>query len=243
MDQQIVPVPVHIKDKNLYLANFNHAKEHEIRIAYIGRAVDWKMYPVKKIIDNLSRLNYRVRLYIYTNDKNCFTSFLGDIPANLEVIYKVGYWGESLENDLMLNSVSLGYSMGTAALDMAKLGIPTILADFSYGEFPQDYNYRVLHNAGLGNLGENAVEARSDQRLPLAEILKLDRLEWSELSFNFVREKHSIDSCASRLITATGKTFLQASNIPRLKYIPYFLYYLYKRIFKRSEKYFGWGIM
>lgn len=241
-NESIVPLPVYIKDKNIYLKDYSPATESKFNIAYIGRAEDWKMYPVKKIIEDLAVLNTECQLLVYTNDKNFFAKFLGKLPVNVSVDYKVGYSGEKLEQDLIKNKVAFGYSMGTAALDMAKLGIPVILADFSYEEFPKKYYYKLLHHTGLGNLGENAAEVKFGQRLSLAEILDLEKKEWSGLSYSFVCDKHSIDVCSERLIIAVNQTRLNINEVSKLKYIPHFLYYLYKRNFNSDEKFFGWGI-
>ena len=55
--------------------------------------------------------------------------FLGTIVTNLDEIL--------LEHDVV-------FAMGTSALEAAKLGIPSVLMDASYYEFPKDYRYRWL---------------------------------------------------------------------------------------------------
>ena len=48
--------------------------------------------------------------------------------------------------------------MGTAALEGAKLGIPTILLDISYKSIKSEYNYRWLYERDGKTLGDNINE-------------------------------------------------------------------------------------
>lgn len=239
----LVPVPVYTKDENLYLERYSLSKKNKVdSIAYIGRATEWKMFPVKKLIKDLGGLDKEFKVLLYTNDEVAFSEFLGGIPSNISVVYKTGLSGKNLEYDLLASNIKFGFAMGTAALDMAKLGIPTILADFAHSEFPEDYSYRPLHGSRLGSLGENAWDVGSESRYGIDELLSHDLTEWSIKSFNYVIREHSINEIAASLVRVSLNTELTLSDIKGLIFIPHYVQYSYKRLFKKSERYYGWGL-
>jgi len=229
---RVVPIPVFTHEKNLYLEM--RGKEHNkiIKIAYVGRSVDWKIYPVKKIIEDLGRLKINAILIIYTHDERIFSSFFDDIPDCIQVVFKTGFWGDKLEEDLLINNFDFGYAMGTAALDMAKLGVPTILADFAFKDFPEDCKYRLLHSTPLGNLGQDIYEASDLSKISLEEILSLDRCEWSSNSFAFVCNNHSIDICAKKMTECAESSNMFFHNINNLIHVPFVFSFLLRKIIK-----------
>lgn len=240
----VVPVPVNLKKVNLFLKNMINLSS-EVNIAYIGRAVDWKMYPVRKIIKDLEAIGLNVNLHIYTNDTNVFSSFIGSVGKSIVIHYKEGFWGHKLEKDLIDSEINLGLSMGTAALDLARLGIPTLLADYSYSEFPDHYKYRYLFDSVVGSLGEEASEMSSyDLRLSLAEILlDFDAVKLSEKSISYVEENHSISVIASKLIKVAYGSSLSAGDISRNIFKVNFVFYTLRRLKRKQNPCYGWSII
>lgn len=245
-DDVIVPVPVYSKNKNKYLeTGYAHQRcKEKLTIAYVGRAVDWKMNPVIKLVEDLSAFKISAKLIIYTNDGECFSDFVSSSAANVRIEFKEGYWGEKLEQDLFDNSVTIGYAMGTAALDLANLGIPTILADFSIKKFPEAYKYRFLYQTSKGNLGIDVSEADFEDRYTFKDILgELDLDELSHKSYKYVKSNHNIDLVAKNLILVTKNANLELNYLKNFGSRVYLKLYLLKRILKKNNKYFGWGIM
>lgn len=245
-DDVVVPVSVYTKSENIFLSSSApfKTKSSDIVIAYIGRAVDWKMYPVKKLVSDLQELSIKAKVIIYTDDSKKFSEFIDVTSSKLKIEYKEGFWGEVLEKDVLDNQVVLGYSMGTAALDLAKLGIPTILADFSDKDFPSTYKYKFLHQAGIGNLGADVLEVLDDgERHTLESIIEnTDLAKLSAKSFEFVNNMHGIDVTARKLIAAAGASRMELRYLSRLKYKIFFALYLCKRIFNKNSSFYGWGI-
>ena len=116
-------------------------------ITYLGRGNDnWKIYPLIKVLEDLNKSQIRTNLSIITDKTNLFADMIEKyIPYNkVNIEFVTNLYGETLEN-YMLNYSTLHIAMGTSALEGAKLGIPTILIDYSKQKFPDSYKYRWLY--------------------------------------------------------------------------------------------------
>jgi len=108
-------------------------------------------------------------------------------------------------------------SMGTAALEGAAIGLPTILLDISYTKVPETYRFRWLHHASGYELGHTITEADCSSRDTLPDLLDQFSKNYRELSlraFNYVKENHSIRVIASQFKTFTSKSEMRFGNIP-----------------------------
>ena len=219
LNEKIVPVPIIVK-KNEYIEKFNKLRilPSAISIGYIGRATDWKIYPVKKLIIDLSKIKSKnFKLVVYTDDAKHFNETLPS-SQNVEIIFKLNLWGEILNVDILKN-IDLGFSMGTSALEFAKLGVPTLLADFDTDDFPEDYRYRFLHNAENGNLGMRASDKRVylQARMPLVELLEeYNPISESVKCFRYCIDNHEISTVAKKIIIATNATQLKPVHLNKL---------------------------
>ena len=80
------------------------------------------------------------------------------ISLKSKVSYEIHFENEIKANQLdnyLINNCSILFAMGTAALEGAKLGIPTVLLDISYKKISKEYNYRWLYERDGMTLGEN----------------------------------------------------------------------------------------
>ncbi len=140
--QHILPLPIILRDKKQITAEQGAV----IHITYISRGCRiWKVKPVKKLLQDLRRISWQqFHLHIFTDTTELFEAELKDLTdGNVAVEYHLGYTMEPLSGKLRELS-DLHYSMGLACLEGAILGIPTVIADISYGDFPDDYKYRWL---------------------------------------------------------------------------------------------------
>jgi hypothetical protein len=151
MNIDIVPIPV-ISAENYYIRK--NMKEGKISITYIGRGdVYWKVYPLKKILKDIKDINNHFILNIFTSERELYDEVLEPIlPDNVELVYQIGYYGMRLRTKLCEVS-DLNISMGTAALESAVLGIPTIIVDAVTTNLPDDYRYRWIYQAEKYSLG------------------------------------------------------------------------------------------
>lgn len=237
---RFLPVPVITRSSNLYISK-GPVANNEYRLTYIGRSVDWKMMPLKKILDDcvLLRGSYKIKFYVVADSRQAFEQYI-----DLAAYEKKGLQIELIENmepsaidDFLIQHSDLHFAMGTSALEAAKIGVPTILVDYSKSEFPVSYKYSWLfetQNFSLGrNLDKREVSGKHNLAALLKEIAKEDkRKELSALSYEYVSRYHSSDSIAKQLVSYAAEASLRLAAVK--KYIPY--YSAIHRVLKNISK-------
>ncbi len=243
-EKMIVPIPVNCS-RNYYLEK--HISNNEtLKLGYIGRCEEWKIFPLKKLVEDLIRIGIKAKVFVYTNNNEKYYKYL-PINSNIEYIYKIGYYGEKLENSIIKNNIDIGYSMGTSALEFGRIGVPTILADFSYQEFPPDYSYRFLYDTNIGDLGKDIQDIDDrEKRYYLEEIINNNNnnnlFELSRRTFEYTKKYHSIENVSNKLNYAIDQNNLKLEclNLYPLRLSK--IQYMIKRKIKENDKYFGWGL-
>jgi len=236
---EFLPVPVMLGKENKYI------KEHQVeqailKLTYIGRSVDWKMMPLKKILKDCARIAnfYRIYFTILVDNIDNFHRFI-DLTSLSNVngltINLVENMLPSEINDFLINCSDLHFAMGTAALEAAKLGIPTILVDFSTKEIKDNYQYRWLFESRSFSLGKNLDRVPLKKGAPMETIiLKLlndsSRLDISHRSYNYVAINHSVNKVVNKLVELSKVSEFRIRDA-RL-YIPYYFksHYIIKKI-------------
>lgn len=217
-----LPVPVSVPAENQYLKKEKAAND-TLRLTYIGRSVDWKLYPLKKVLDDLETANAG------TKPKIVFTIVVDSI-ANLKKIVDIEKYQSknvceiivhenirpSEINTLLLNHSDLNFAMGTSALESGKLGIPTILMDFSTKDLPPNFKYLWLYHTKFFGLGRDIEKSYT----PPVEGLDMSTLisklyaekEYIQIqsgkTYDYVKSFHSVEAIIDSLLHyAKGTTF------------------------------------
>lgn len=180
-----------------------------LNVMWVGRIVDFKL-PI--LILALQELN---RYCTQTSTSITFTlvgegshadelaSRLAEFPA-LDIVSIANMSMVQLDEYLRAE-VDLLLAMGTAALDGAKLGVPTILLDMSYGEVPKTYRFRWLHQRTGHTLADvidgRHLSAGSDTiDMRLDELFDDPELQ-SRLAVEYVEACHSLKHTARELLS------------------------------------------
>lgn len=157
---EYLPIPVMgIEKRNSTVLKSLIEKRNQdiIPLSYIGRAANWKVNPVKKIISDLSEIKIKskkdFRLHVFTDDVEEFKKLLSNDSDKIEIVYHENIFGLELDH-FIKNEIFINLAMGTSALESAKLGIPSILLDASYGEFPHNYKYNWVYSTESFSLGK-----------------------------------------------------------------------------------------
>jgi hypothetical protein len=202
----IVPVPVPLLNKPRMRTLL---PDKVIRAVYIGRAEPWKIVPVKRIIQDFLRDN-RMWLTIITDSTEQFRQRLGSGLNNIDFVE--GLTGHELEA-FLLAEADLCFGMGTACLEGARLGIPSILCDFTLdgSEFPPNYGYRWLFEERGFCLGRDikgivTVPGASGDRV--LEQLSSSSLELGHRCWDAVRDKFEVSNVVDKLLKASEETRL-----------------------------------
>lgn len=227
---RFLPIPVQVPPQIAYRGLVGGA----LRLSYIGRSVDWKMMPLKKILEDVKqyvRLSGQpVRFTIAVDSLTNMRQFIQPDEYNmpgLEVITFEKIPPSELPAFLLENS-DIGFAMGTAALEYAKLGIPTLLMDFSHTEMPENYRYQWLYQTKDYCLGKNVRDAtyQESDGADLASLLGKEGpepavlMDHSRKSYEYTRISHDVANFVSALYS-----YAAASRVRMQDVRPYNMYY------------------
>ncbi len=192
------------------------SNQKSIRCCWLGRLDNEFKTPIlNHIIKDLSNLSKEFDIHIILN-------IIGDGPGleltkniankhkNIKVNFLLTIQGDKLKKEL-INS-DIGFAMGTSALEIAALGIPTILLDATYSVVPVSYTYRWLYEAKDYNLGymmESYPISKFTNRKSLKNIFQELISEYKEISIkskNHVMQYHSEKHLKTKLITVIAET-------------------------------------
>ena len=118
------------------------------------------------------------------------------------------------------------FAMGTSALEGARIGLPTILLDFSYGPVPENYRFRFLHEAVDYNLGlEIQSDAAGDGLHNVGEIVRRveDPIQYEDIcnrTYSYYLANHEINQTKTRLLNAVDRSDLLYRDISRFRNDP-----------------------
>lgn len=207
---RFLPVPVNV---NIKKKRFSSIRTDKYNITYVGRGNDdWKIFPVIKVLQDLNEIHGDYTFTICTDTADRYKMFISEIIPNnrIPIEYKINLFGKELDNYLINNSW-LHISMGTSALEGAKLCIPTIIIDYCKHLFPENYVYKWLFQADGFSLGE---EILPDTRIlgePLIKIISelINEEKYKEIAdncFEYVVNYHSLNSFVDKLLYAYEET-------------------------------------
>ena len=112
--------------------------------------------------------------------------------------------------------------MGTSALEGAKLGIPTVLLDYSYSEVPDGYQYRWLYQRDGSTLAERAQNclSASTSLASLQFILKQwvqQKSDLSRLTLGYFNQNHHVGIVSDKLTKALDNSLCFWGDLRRKK--------------------------
>lgn len=221
---KFLPITVPELKENSYLDAVRDLRM-KLRLTYVGRSVNWKMNPLKKILDDCNGLKKNIWFNIVVDNKIALENHI-DLSRYKNVHIAVY---ENLRpseiNTFLLNNSDLHFGMGTAALHSAALGIPTILIDYSIHTFPSDYTYRWLFDTKLFGLGKNIDKVSFPKGMAMNEVLEniLDekiRVRLSKSSFSYIAENHTANIAVKKLITYGIQSTFRFRDAKKM--IPYY---------------------
>lgn len=212
---KVIPIPVNMTNQRP--PKHYSSPSDTVTISYIGRSDDiWKIMPAKKILLDLVKNNKKFNLNIYTDNSAPFETHLSQIPnENVRINFITNMFGSDLQQHLAKNS-DIHFSMGMSALEGAVAGLPTVLVDPSYNDFPQSYRYKWLYQTTGNSLGSFITgNEKNFDGLTMTDIVKTyqnpNQLnECAILCSEYVIENHSPSQVVKKLIalqsSATNKS-------------------------------------
>lgn len=220
--------------------------ENKVKFGCLGRAVHWKATPIMKLVKDLSLIqDHLFEVHIITDNEKYFKGKL-QYGENVEIVYVTPKYKEELD-EYIIKNVDIGYAMGTSALEFGKLGCPTIVADLSVNEFPDNYKYKWLCDITDGQLGNDLSNPKYFNMdgigLHLEEIISSlleNNKSMSKKTYQYVRKNHHISVFVKTLegLIVKNSTDTKAPVLIPLRIFKFFqeLYQIYVLGFKKYER-------
>lgn len=209
-----LPIPI-IQRENLRFHLRKNLKSNSINLAWLGRISSDKYFSILRIIKELEDFknqNYITFHIIGEGEKS--KSLIKKISKSQTPITYVG----KLEGDNLLKylyeKIDLGVAMGTSSLEIASLGIPTFLIDYSLEEITSPTKYDWLYETNNFNLGSHI--KNSKRKWHFYEIIEQFKSDGSigRKSQEYVQQHHNLSIIASKLLA-------KAQFIPKINQTDY----------------------
>ena len=210
-DPNIIPICINDAEKNK--SRVKKTKQPTFNVCWVGRIEDFKtsilqysLNEVKRYADH-SKKKIRYNIVGYGRDLYKVKSNIDN--SNYFTANFIGKMGIDSLADYLINNIDLLMSMGTAALEGGKLGIPTILLDASYSKIPNDYKFKWLFNSDGSNVahfigGKNYINKGKSIESIIESVLGREE-SLGEKCFLYVAKNHSISSVANKLLDGINK--------------------------------------
>ncbi len=202
-------IPIVASSGNIEEYKEKKGRSTEINISWIGRLCEFKYCSVELIIKSLNKvaLSLEKKITLFIVGDGPYMEYLQKLHYTNH-FFRINFLGTIPKDELdffLIKKIGINISMGTSALESARLHIPTIVVDYSYNSISTDYNFRWLHETkdyDLGHLitnndivpGNNSIETMLISYLEGPEFL-------GELSHKYYQQNHSIEIVAEKLIT------------------------------------------
>jgi len=198
-----------------------------LKFTYIGRVVDFKYYPLKKVISSLSELvknksiNQKVIFYIIGDGKmiNELKNFVSSNINNIKVIFLGVVDNNKIPEFLIDNKIDINLAMGTSVLHSIQVGVPTILLNYSYiniNSYPAYYFADEEKKFSLGR--ELNLNDLSDSNLiGLRETINnylLDPNKYISNALNYA-EEFSVNLVGDKFLESIKKSELNYSDVEK----------------------------
>lgn len=204
------------------------ANEAVINFLWVGRLVDFKYYPLKRFLIDLSDVitecNYKVTLSVVGAGEYCERIKSDALLQGNVAVKFVNYIDKKSLDRYILENASVMVAMGTSALEGAKLGIPTLVLDFSYSEITNKYSYRWVHESIDYNLGELLFKKDSYNNVgnPLKdkinEVLSCSE-QISSREIEYFAKNHTVELIAYKLIGYVNASTCEYGQLCRQKLV------------------------
>ena len=194
--------------------------DQKLNCIWMGRIADFKvhilLYTLKKL--NVMATEYKKEIVFTIVGNGKYLDYLLEEIKTLKNI-KIKYIDYVNPNNLkeFLKVFDIGFAMGTAALDFAKFGLPTVLLDFAYEEIKKEYKFDWLYNTKNFTLGREIdskmCEYRNKSLENIITSLSKDYVAVSIKSFNYVNDNFKIESNVNKFLKLMEESDLVYSDL------------------------------
>ena len=220
---RFLPIPVEIEVAPRIRASYNSGIA--LKFSWIGRIVDFKYYPLKRIMVDLDAYAAKASQSITLNivGSGPYLNKIESLSKQVSSL-KVDFHGDlSLlgVRELIANDTDIVVAMGTSALEGGAQGVPTILLDFAYKDIHPNYHYKWLYQTENFNLAEEVSAAHLDaDGESLGNLIGdyiADSKKISNSCYRYVVDHHSLEAVSKLLLKYVSETELTAKQIEKFR--------------------------
>jgi len=187
-----------------------------LSFCWLGRIADFKtpilIYTIRQLSDYSRRKRIAIRFHVIGDGPDeAHVKTLHVNHAHFHLVHEGTLSGSALDR-FLVERVDVLAAMGTSALEGAKLGVPTILLDVSYGKVKEGYKFRWLFesvNFGLADqMDDSHFAAGNDSLDRMMDAVLSDYASLSRQCYEYCAENHSISSVCRKFLDAVrGASF------------------------------------
>jgi glycosyltransferase involved in cell wall biosynthesis len=206
-DPVLVPIPIEVPVDPV--KGSLHAPG-AFTVAWVGRLCDFKIHILIHVLRRFSywsaQFQTAVEFHVIGDGEEAWRLDDLQLEHSQFRVRRLGVISGERLREHFLVGVDLVTAMGQSALESGRLGLPTILLDFSYRKIEGDYRFRWLDETTSGDLGhlisESDMEA-SDSLPSMMEGLRADYASYVRRAHEYCRHNHDIRT--------VGRTFYKAA--------------------------------
>ena len=218
LDPLFLPVPCVVPEANPRRARI---PGKALAFTWVGRLGDFKIHILLRTMIQASRfaakLKQPVVFHVIGNGVDRRRIAKAHLEHDFFRIQEHGIVnGEALDT-FLLERTDVLTAMGTSALEGARLGVPTLLLDVSYGPVAENYQFRWIFQSERYTLGR-FLDSRcfgpgTDSLERRMEELADDPGRLSRQCFEYCRAHHSLDSVADKFTAAAARASFRWSDM------------------------------
>ncbi|MFH6896548.1 hypothetical protein ACHCAL_21165 [Providencia huaxiensis] len=193
-------------------------KDNSINLSYFGRVEHFKTGPLISLLNELSKIKDVNRIIFHIiGDGQDLSRIISKFSKKMTII-SLGLMENEDAKAYMKENIDILFAMGTAAIDGASLGIPTVLLNASNSARKQRYDWLYKEQGfSLGDYSDAPWFCSPIKNLRhIIDEFNANSEELSIKSFIHVDKKHSIQNVVKHIIQNKDGTTLRLSEL--LKY-------------------------
>lgn len=194
----------------------SNKKDEILSFGWLGRLEDFKtsiLLHTLKRLQSLNFYNFKFMIIGKGKDSVIFKDFQENCSEyDISIIDEIN----SEEISSYINNFDLLFAMGTSALEGAKLGIPTILLDYSYTDINGLYKYEFIFEKEGYSLAEQITNQNLEDKCSLPRIISMIKDDKYCISMNCIdywKENFSPIVFKSDFIEFISKSKLKISDL------------------------------
>lgn len=217
-DPLFLPVPCVVPPEN---PRRGRPPNRSLSLTWVGRLSDFKIHILLRTLEQASgfaaRRKQPVVFHVIGDGVERGRIAAARLTHALFSIKEHGVVGGAALDDFLLKETDILAAMGTSALEGARLGVPTLLLDVSYGPVADNYQFRWLFESERFTLGRfldhrcfgpgtESLDHRIDEAVH-------DPGGLSQRCFEYCRAYHGLDAVAGKFMEAVASASFRWSDM------------------------------